>query len=103
MIEYILHPIVVKYCQNGTNEYRYCRNSTHYLLELDQWKPSNLDIQNKLFNKSVFNVAADVVALCPDIKSSTLRNTLTTALNLQFKFCELDQRFFVEIFMLRLL
>ena len=32
MIEYIFHPIVVKYCQNGINEY--CRDSTYYLLLL---------------------------------------------------------------------
>ena len=30
IIEYILHPIAVKYGQNGINEY--CRDSTHYLL-----------------------------------------------------------------------
>ena len=44
----ILYPIAVKYCQDGINEY--CRDSTHYLLELDQRKSNNLDIQNKLIN-----------------------------------------------------
>ena len=36
MIECILKAIVVKYCKDGI--YEYCRDSTHYLLELNQSK-----------------------------------------------------------------
>ena len=93
MIEYILHPIAVKYCQDGINGY--CRDSTHYLLELDQWKSNNLNIQNKLINEDLFIVAADVIALYPNINRNTLRDALTTALNLQSQFCALGQRYFV--------
>ena len=100
MIEYILHSIAVKYCQDGINEY--CKNSTHYLLELDQWKSNNLDIQNKLINEDLFIVAADVIALYPNISRNTLRDALTTALNLQSQFCALGQRYFVELIMLTL-
>ena len=94
MIEYVLHPIVVKYCQDGINEY--CRDSTHYLLKLDQWKSSNLDIQNKI-NEDFLIVVADVVALYPNINRNMLRNALTTALDSQSKFCSLGQRYFVEL------
>ena len=100
MIEYILHPIAVKYCQDGINEY--CRDSTHYLLELDQWKSNNLNIQNKLINEDLFIVAADVIALYPNINRNTLRDALTTALNLQSQFCALGKRYFVELIMLTL-
>ena len=100
MIEYILHPIAVKYCQDGINEY--CRDSTHYLLELDQWKSNNLDIQNKLINEDLFIVAEDVIALYPNINRNTLRDALATALNLQSQFCALGQRYFVELIMLTL-
>ena len=100
MIEYILHPIAVKYCQDGINEY--CRDSTHYLLELDQWKSNNLDIQNKLINEDLFIVAADVISLYPNINRNTLRDALTTALNLQSHFCALGKRYFVELIMLTL-
>ena len=93
MIEYILHPIAVKYCQDGINENS--RDSTHYLLELDQWKSNNLDIQNKLINEDLFIEAGDVIALYPNINRNTLRDALTTALNLQSKFCTLGQRYFV--------
>ena len=98
MIEYILHPIAVKYCQDGINEY--CRDGTHYLLELDQWKSNKLNIQNKLINEDLFIVAADVIALYPNINRNTLRDALTTALNLQSQFCALGQRYFVELIML---
>ena len=100
MIEYIFHPIAVKYCQDGINEY--CRDSTHHLLELDQWKSNNLNIQNKLINKDLFIVAADVIALYPNINRNTLRDALTTALNLQSQFCALGQKYFVELIMLTL-
>ena len=60
MIEYILHSIAVKYCQDRISKYH--KDSTLYLLELDQWKSSNLSIQNKLINEDLFIVAADVVA-----------------------------------------
>ena len=100
MTEYILHPIAVKYCLDGINEY--CRDSTHYLLELNQWKLSNLDIQNKLIDEDLFIVAADVVALYPNINSNTLRNALTITLNSQSQFRALGQRYFVELSMLTL-
>ena len=100
MIESILHPIAVKYCQGGINEY--CRDSTLYLLELDQWKSNNLDIQNKLIYKDLFIVAPDVVALYPNINRNSLRNALTTAPNSQSKFCEQGERYFVELIMLTL-
>ena len=100
MIEYILNPIAVKYCQDGINEY--CRDSTHYLLELDQWKSNNLDIQNKFINEDLFIVAADVIALNPNINRNTLRDALTTAPNLQSQLCALGQRYFVELIMLTL-
>ena len=86
-----------KYCQDGINEY--CRDSILYLLELDQWKSNNLDIQNKLINEDLFIVTADVIALCPNINRNTLRDALTTALNLQSQFCALGQRYFVELIM----
>ena len=72
MIEYILHPIAVKYFQDGINEY--CRDSIHYLLELDQWKSNNLNIQNKLIKEDLFIVAEDVIALYPNINKNTLRD-----------------------------
>ena len=75
MIKYILHPIVVKYCQDGINENG--RDSTHYLLELDQKKSSRLDIQNKLICEDLFVVAADVIALYLYINGNTLNNALT--------------------------
>ena len=87
MIENILHPIAIKYCQDEINEY--CTDRTHYLFELDQWISNNLDIQNKLINEDLFIVAADVVALYPNINRNTLRNTLTKALNSQSVFCKL--------------
>ena len=59
---------------------------------LDQWKSSNLDIQNKLVEKDI--------ALYPNINRNTLRNALTIVLNSQLKFCALVQRFFVELIML---
>ena len=90
----------MKYCQDEINEY--CRDSTHYLLELDQWKSNNLNIQNKLINEDLFIVAADVIALYPNINRNTLREALTTALNLQSQFCALGQRYFVELIMLTL-
>ena len=98
MIEHILHPIAVKYCEDGVNEC--CRDSTHYLLKLDQWISYNLDIQNKLINKDLFIVAADVIALYPNINKNTLRDVLTTAIYLQLQFCALGQRYFVELIML---
>ena len=100
MIEYILHSIAVKYFKDGINEL--CRDSTHYLLEVDQWKSNNLDIQNKLTNEDLSIVAADVSALYPNINRNTLRDTLTTALNLQSQFCALSQKYFVELIMLTL-
>ena len=100
MIEYILDFIAVKYCQDGINEY--CRDSTHYLLKLNQWKSNNLNIQNKLINKDLFIVVADVIALYPNINRNTLRDALSTALNLQSQFCALRQRYFVELIMLTL-
>ena len=100
MIEYILHPIAVKYCQDGIN--KYCRASTHFLLELNQWKSNNLDIQNKLINEDLFIVVADVIALYPNINRNTLRDAHTTAFNLQSQFCALGQRYFVELIMLTL-
>ena len=79
IIEYILHPIAMKYRQDGINEY--CRDSTHFLLKLDQWKSNNLGIQNKLINEYLF-IVADVIALYPNINRNTLRDALTLALNL---------------------
>ena len=98
--EYILYFIAVKYSQYGVN--KYCRDSIHNLLELDQWKSSNLDIQNKPIDEDLFIVAGDVVALYPNINRNTLRNALTTALSSQSKFCKLGQRYFVELSMLTL-
>ena len=90
----------MKYCQDGINEYG--RDSTHYLLELDQRKSNNLDIQNKLIKEDLFIVAADVIALYPNINRNTLRDALTTALNLQSQFCPMGQKYFVELIMLTL-
>ena len=45
-------------------------------------------------------MAADVIALYPNINRNTLRDALTTALNLQSQFCALGQRYFVELIML---
>ena len=79
----------------------YCKDSTHYLLELDQWKSSNLDFENKLINEDLFVVAADALALYPNINRNTLRNALIAAL-ITSKFCALGQRYFVELIMLTL-
>ena len=49
-----------------------------------------------------FIVAADVIVLYPNINRNTLRDALTTALNLQSQFCALGQRYFVELIMLTL-
>ena len=54
----------------------------------------------KLINEDLFIVAADVIALYPNINRNTLRDALTTALNLQSQFCALGQRYFVELIML---
>ena len=51
----------MKYCQDGINEY--CRDSTHYLIELDQWKSNNLNIQNKLINEDNHSVSLANVAM----------------------------------------
>ena len=47
-------------------------------------------------------MAADVIALYPNINRNTLRDALTTALNLQSQFCALGKRYFVELIMLTL-
>ena len=65
-------------------------------------KSSNWDVQNKLINKDLFIVAANVVALYPSINRNTHKNALTTTLILQSIFCEIDERFFVELIMLTL-
>ena len=100
IIEYNLHPNAVKYCQDGIDEY--CRDSTHYLLELDQWKSNNLDTQNKFITEGMFIVAVDVIALYLNINRNTLRDALITSLNLKLQFCALGQRHFAELIMLTL-
>ena len=45
---------------------------------------------------------ADVFVLYPNINRNTLRDALTTALNLQSQFCALGQRYFVELIVLTL-
>ena len=67
----------MKYCHQEFNEY--FRDDTHYLLELNQWKSSNLDIQTKLINEDLFIVATDVFALHLNINRNRLRNALGPA------------------------
>ena len=61
-----------------------------------------MDVQNKLINEDLFIVAADVVALYPNINRNTLRNALTAVINSQSKFYAVGQSYFVELIMLTL-
>ena len=47
-------------------------------------------------------MAADIVALYPNINGNALKNALTTTLNSQSKLCALSQRYFVELIILTL-
>ena len=79
MIESILESVAKKYCQEHINEF--CRDSEHYLEELDQWKTKNIEcISDKRQKSELFIVAADVVSLYPNINKQVLRSALMDAL-----------------------
>ena len=60
-LEMIFKPIGTNYCQYQLNEY--CRDSKHYLMELENWKftqPTNL-------TSTLFINTADVKSLYPSV------------------------------------
>ena len=85
-LEMIFKPISTNYCQFQLNEY--CRDSKHYLMELENWKstqPTNL-------TSTLFINTADVKSLYPSVNRDLIPIALNHALKTQSSF-KLEQCF----------
>ena len=77
--EHLLKSVAKNYCQSTVNEY--CKDSKHYLLELEEWKNNeNKNISVRFSDSALYIVAADVQWLYPKIKRTLLIKALEIAL-----------------------
>ena len=74
-LESIFQPISVEFCKAEFDEY--CRDSKQYLLDVDDWKKNNTNVDNR----NLYIVAADVKSLYPSISRSIVKEALAFALN----------------------
>ena len=92
-LEIIFKPISTNYCQFQLNEY--CRDSKHYLMELENWKstqPTNL-------TSTLFINTADVKSLYPSVNRDLIPIALNRALKTQSSFKLEAQQILVELTM----
>ena len=77
-LEHIFKPVAKNYSQSTVNEY--CKDSKHYLIELEEWKNENENITVRFSNSALYIIAADVQGLYTNIKRTLLMKALEKAL-----------------------